>query len=186
MFEPLFVTILPGLFLTVLFGGDSLMRRRNIDADGSPPIDKTLFYTSKYAIIVVWIAAIVHAWGVNFSPVEIPGLLQTISLCIWGLGFGLLLIGRFCMGGSFRIGSPKENTGLCVSGLFCISRNPMYLGVFSTLLGAVLYTLNLILLLIAIYIIAVHHKIVLAEEAFLRQAFGQEYADYCGRVRRYL
>jgi len=41
-------------------------------------------------------------------------------------------------------------------------------------------------LLIAIFIVAVHHRIVLAEEAYLRQTFGGEYAEYCSRVGRYL
>lgn len=186
MIESLFMTLLPGLFLTILFGGDSLMRRRNIYADGDPPINSSLFYTSKYAIIVVWLAVIVHSWGVNLSPIEVPLIVKKIGLVIWTIGFGILLAGRFGMGDSFRIGSPRERTGLCKGGLFCISRNPMYLGVFSTLVGAVLYTLNPVVLLLAIFIITVHHKIVLAEEVFLLKTFGQEYQDYCGGVRRYI
>ena len=62
----------------------------------------------------------------------------------------------------------------------------MYLGVFTTLLAAVLSTLNPLLLLVVMYIFAVHHKIVLAEEKYLQKAFGEEYLAYCGRVRRYL
>jgi protein-S-isoprenylcysteine O-methyltransferase Ste14 len=73
------------------------------------------------------------------------------------LGFALLFVGRFGLGDSFRIGSPKEHTGL-----------------------------NPILLVIAVYIIAIHHRIVLAEEAYLTRVFGQEFGRYCGQVRRYL
>jgi protein-S-isoprenylcysteine O-methyltransferase Ste14 len=46
--------------------------------------------------------------------------------------------------------------------------------------------LNPLVLLVAVFIVAVHHRIVLAEEAYLREAFGGEYAEYCGHVRRYL
>lgn len=46
----------------------------------------------------------------------------------------MLLIGRLGLGESFRIGAPKESTSLKVNGLFTISRNSMYLGVFATLL----------------------------------------------------
>ena len=85
-----------------------------------------------------------------------------------------------------RIGRPKESTRLRVDGLFRVSRNPMYLGVYSTLLASVLYTLNPVLLLFGAFIVAVHHRIILAEETHLRNAFGKEYAEYCCRVRRYL
>ncbi|MHB9028141.1 MAG: methyltransferase family protein, partial [Candidatus Latescibacterota bacterium] len=98
----------------------------------------------------------------------------------------LLFSGRFGMGNSFRIGSPMENTSLIITGLFRFSRNPMYLGVYATLLGSVLYTLNPVVLIVGIFIIGVHHRIVLAEEDFMRMTFGRQYADYCCRVRRYL
>ena len=62
----------------------------------------------------------------------------------------------------------------------------MYLGVYSTLVGSTLYTLNPVALLVSVYVIAVHHKIILAEETYLQQAFADEYADYCRRVRRYM
>jgi protein-S-isoprenylcysteine O-methyltransferase Ste14 len=40
--------------------------------------------------------------------------------------------------------------------------------------------------LLGAFIVAVHHRIVLAEEGHLRYAFGEEYAGYCRRVGRYL
>jgi protein-S-isoprenylcysteine O-methyltransferase Ste14 len=42
------------------------------------------------------------------------------------------------------------------------------------------------LFLAGVFVVAIHHKIVLAEEEHLRTAFGQEYVEYCRRVRRYL
>jgi protein-S-isoprenylcysteine O-methyltransferase Ste14 len=62
----------------------------------------------------------------------------------------------------------------------------MYVGVYATLCAAVLRTLNPILLLVGAYVIAVHHRIVLAEEAQLRHVFGEEHRTYCSHVRRYL
>lgn len=186
MGEPIVVTVFPVLFLTVLFGGGARFRRRNIDMDGEPPIGRKVFYLSKYSILLLWAATVAHSWGAGLSLLEVPGLLRRAALCLWALGFLLLLVGRLGLGDSFRIGSPKENTGLKVNGLFSVSRNPMYLGVYATLLASVLYTLNPILLVVAAFVIAVHHRIVLAEEQHLRTAFGQEYVDYCSRVRRYL
>ena len=186
MIESLVVTLFPVLFLVVLFGGGGLLRRKNIDMDGAPPIHKTLFYSSKYAILAMWLAMVVHAWGLRLSFVDVPKPLKGISLFLWVAGFTLLFMGRFGLGDSFRIGSPKEATRLKTGGLFRFSRNPMYLGMYATLLASVLYTLNPILLLVTALVIVVHHKIVLAEEEHLRKTFGEEYTTYCRRVRRYL
>ena len=62
----------------------------------------------------------------------------------------------------------------------------MYLGVYATLVASTLYTLNPVVLLATIFVIAVHHKIVLAEEEYMKRAFGKEYLDYCQHVRRYI
>ncbi len=62
----------------------------------------------------------------------------------------------------------------------------MYVGVYATILASICYTLNPIVFLLGVFIIAVHHRIVLAEEQYLLGVFGQEYADYRTRVRRYL
>jgi protein-S-isoprenylcysteine O-methyltransferase Ste14 len=186
MTESLAVTLFPVLFLIVLFGGGELYRRRAIDMDGDPPINRTIFYISKYSIVILWASMVLHTWGIHLSFTQVPESLKWISLCLWFMGFGLLFTGRFGLGESFRIGSPKERTHLQVNGLFRISRNPMYLGVYATLLASILYTWNPILLLAGIFIVIVHHLIVLAEEQYLRSVFGEEYIAYCRRVRRYL
>jgi protein-S-isoprenylcysteine O-methyltransferase Ste14 len=43
-----------------------------------------------------------------------------------------------------------------------------------------------VVLLAGVFVVVVHPRIVLAEEQHLQKAFGQEYTDYCHRVRRYL
>lgn len=186
MIESLAVTLLPILFLVVLFGGGELFRRRNIDMDGEAPIDRRLFYISKYSIVVLWTAMVLRSWGVDLFVINSRGVLKWVALCLWTSGFILLFIGRFGLGSSFRIGRPKESTRLKVDGLFGVSRNPVYLGVYATLLASVLYTVNPLLFLAGIFVVAVHHKIIMAEEEHLRRVFGREYQDYCSCVRRYL
>jgi protein-S-isoprenylcysteine O-methyltransferase Ste14 len=186
MIEPVVATVFPALFLTILFGGGALLRRRNIDMDGEPPIDRRVFYVSKYAILVLWATMIVHSWGWDLSVVSVPGWWHGVCLLPWVGGFLLLLIGRLGMAESFRIGSPKESTKLKVQGLFRFSRNPMYLGVYATILACIIHLANPIVLVAGAFVIVVHHRIVLAEEQHLQKTFGAEYAEYCGRVRRYL
>ena len=186
MLQPLFVTLLPVLFLAGLIQRALAFRRRHVDMDGTPPISKALFVSSKWAIVLVWVAMVIQSWSGTFSFINVPSLLTSVSLVLWVVGFALLFTGRSGLGDSFRIGSPNEPTGLKQTGLYRFSRNPMYVGVYTTLCAAILGTPNPILLLIAMYVIGVHHRIVLAEEAHLHDVFGEEYRTYCNRVRRYV
>jgi protein-S-isoprenylcysteine O-methyltransferase Ste14 len=186
MIESVGVTILPFGFLIYVFVVGPLFLRKKIELDGEAPINRTMFYASKYAIFSVWGAMALASWGIGFSPVEVTRLLQLIALGFWGVGFVLLYLGRFDMGDSFRIGTPKEATGLRTDGLFRMSRNPMYVGVYATIVASSLYTLNPVVILLGVFVIAVHHRIVLAEEKHLRNVFGREYSEYCSRVRQYI
>ena len=186
MVESIIVTLFPVLFLIVLFGGGALARRKNIDMDGAPPIDRKLFYISKYSIVILWAAMALRSWGVDLPFIRVPEPLSRFALCLWIVGFALLFIGRFGLGTFFRIGSPKEDTGLVTDGIFRLSRNPMYVGVYATIVASILYTLNPIVFFLGLFVIAVHHRIVVAEEQFVLKEFGTTYADYCARVRRYV
>ncbi len=112
---------------------------------------------------------VVQSWGVSLSFVQAARMVAEGLLVLWVGGFLLLFIGRLGLSDSFRIGSPKESTRLKVDGLFRFSRNPMYLGVYATVLASILYTLNPLVLLAAIFVIAVHHRIILAEEQHLHE-----------------
>jgi protein-S-isoprenylcysteine O-methyltransferase Ste14 len=186
MTESIIVTLFPAFFLIVLFGGGELFRRKNIDMGGEPPIDKGPFSFSKYSIIILWAATVLQSWGIGFPYIKVPVALALAALCLWVLGFSLLFIGRFGLGNSFRIGSPQERTSLKTNGLFNFSRNPMYVGVYTTILASVLYTLNPLVLFIGIFVVVVHHKIILAEEQYMLNVFGKYYEEYCFRVRRYI
>jgi protein-S-isoprenylcysteine O-methyltransferase Ste14 len=186
MLEPLVIIVFPISFLVVLFGGKPAFRRRKIDMDGEPPIGKGLFLVAKYAIMIPWAGMILQSLGFSLSLMRSPRWLRWISLGLWVVGFGLLFVGRFGLGRSFRVGCPKESTALKAGGLYRFSRNPMYLGMYGTLFAAALYTMNPLVLLIAVFVAIVHHRIILSEEVCLRRMFGQEYVDYSLRVRRYL
>lgn len=186
MIEAALVTILPAGFLIILFGGGALFLRRKIEQDGTAPINRAVFYTSKYSILAVWGAMVLQSWGFSLSFAEVPHILQIAALGLWGFGFLLMYIGRFRLGDSFRLGNAKESTELRTDGLFRLSRNPMYVGVFATIAASSLYTLNPVVILLGAFVVAVHHAIVLAEEKHLLDVFGREYAEYCGRVGRYV
>jgi protein-S-isoprenylcysteine O-methyltransferase Ste14 len=186
MIGTIVATILPLGFLVILFGGGAISLRKNINQDGKAPINRWLFYISKYSILAIWGAMVLQSWGIGISFIEVPLLFQIIGLGFWCSGFALLYIGRFEMGNSFRLGTPKEQTYLKVDGLFRWSRNPMYVGMYATVVASSLYTLNPVVIILGAFVVVIHHSIVLAEENHMQKVFGREYLDYRNRVRRYV
>lgn len=109
----------------------------------------------------------------------------------------LAIIGLFIAGSAIRLFGkaqttvnplqPTEASALVDSGIFAWTRNPMYLGLLFVLAGWATWlessTNILILLAFIVYITEFQIK---PEEAALRELFGQDYIDYCERVRRWI
>jgi protein-S-isoprenylcysteine O-methyltransferase Ste14 len=91
------------------------------------------------------------------------------------------------MGESWRIGiddAPK--TRLVNTGVFGISRNPIFLGMIVTLFGLFLVMPNALTLLAVVLGVVVINIQVRLEEEFLKTTHGDEYARYIRRVRRWI
>jgi len=88
---------------------------------------------------------------------------------------------------SFRVGL-VENTaqGLITTGAFAISRNPIYVSFAIMLIGQFLIYPSWILLIYIFAGMLTFHRQVLKEEKFLKGQYGDEFASYCRKVRRYL
>ena len=91
------------------------------------------------------------------------------------------------MGNSWRIGIDTEHrTELVQSGVFRLSRNPIFLGMMVTLLGLFLVIPNvgtLITLLLGIILIGIQVRL---EEEYLARTHGEEYLEYRRNVRRWI
>ncbi|MEZ0381528.1 isoprenylcysteine carboxylmethyltransferase family protein [Mycobacterium sp. pW045] len=108
-----------------------------------------------------------------------------VALCFVGLELVLLTLISF--GTSFRVGIDTDRPDkLVTSGVFAISRNPIYVGFALVLLGQFLVFPSWIPLIYLVAGVGLFHRQVLREEAFMREHYGREYAEYTSRVRRYL
>jgi len=76
---------------------------------------------------------------------------------------------------------------LVTTGVFSISRNPLYIGGICILLGSAL-ALNLpwVLVLLIPGWIACHYILILPEEKYLASTFGKKYLDYAATVHRWI
>ena len=135
MVESVVVTVFPVVFL-ILFGGGAAARRKHRYGRRAADRQADLLHQQ-----VCHPGSVGRHGGAELGrpPVsrEPAGMAAAgFRYVLWVGGFLLLFIGRLGLADSFRIGSPKESTRLKVGGLFQFSRNPMYLGVYATLLAA--------------------------------------------------
>lgn len=91
------------------------------------------------------------------------------------------------MGESWRIGIDQEHrTSLVRSGVFGLSRNPIFLGMMLTLFGLFLVVpnaLTLVALVVGVVLIQIQVRL---EEEFLARTHGEEYEQYRRHVRRWI
>jgi protein-S-isoprenylcysteine O-methyltransferase Ste14 len=81
----------------------------------------------------------------------------------------------------------KNSTSLIQEGIFLRTRNPMYVGMFLFLFGLGICSKNLISILIPFgCILILHFVFVLKEEKLLFDSFGQDYAGYTAKVKRWI
>ena len=76
---------------------------------------------------------------------------------------------------------------LITSGPYSYSRNPMYVSWVSINLSIFFINRSLwLLLLLFVAILITHYLVIIREERVLRKTFGDQYKEYCARVRRYI
>ena len=104
-----------------------------------------------------------------------------------GVGIGLLAVFQFLKAGtSLDPSHPEKNTRLVVSGIYNLSRNPMYLGLLLLLLALGLHLGNAFNTLTAALFVAYMNRFqIAAEEEVLGEKYGSAYRQYCILVRRW-
>ncbi len=153
---------------------------------GKTPVPPVLFITGKTSGYLTWVALAVEMWHPDLLPGSAVPLLKIVALVFLAAGILFIILSSVILGKNVRLGLPVAMTELKTSGIYRISRNPMYAGLHLVTLAAMLYTLNGIVILAGLYSLVVYHFIILGEERFLEERFGARYKVYCGKVRRYL
>ena len=136
-------------------------------------------------MIISKIAFFVSILVVLFTPQTFaPHTLihESLKLC------GLLLVALCAMGRLYAtafLGGHK-NSNLITQGPFSVVRNPLYVFSLIGVTGVALMSNHLILIIcIPVLFFVLYLSLVKREEAFLRDAFGKEYEDYCKHVPRF-
>jgi protein-S-isoprenylcysteine O-methyltransferase Ste14 len=137
---------------------------------------------------LVYVAMLWVAW-------ELHKLLPLAFAKMPGIGWMLVALGSFLtLWAAWTMFRHKTTINpyagvahLVQSGPFAFSRNPIYLGDSIIYFGVMLIWGNLWpLLLYPVVWAAIRYGVIRNEEAHLTAKFGEAYAQYCKRVRRWL
>ncbi|MGI9271948.1 MAG: methyltransferase family protein [Woeseiaceae bacterium] len=122
-------------------------------------------------------------------PVSIPyALIIAIVIAVIGVSIAVLALRRFSAAETtVNPLKPDTATSLVQSGIFSKSRNPMYVGLVMDLVAWSVWLQSLgNIVLLLVFIVVLNEWQIKPEEAAMRKLFGDEYADYCKKVRRWL
>ncbi len=93
---------------------------------------------------------------------------------------------RALIKGGTNINPSLPTTRLVTDGVFGHTRNPLYVGISFAMCGiALIFDLDWVLLLIVPSCVFLHFAVVVREERYLEQKFGDAYRRYKARVPRY-
>lgn len=178
------VLLLVGMVLTRTL----VLRVHGVKAAKFGAIDKTDFLIPPFALFYIYL---VFAGAFHWPSVILGTLFASVATTWLGVAFCVaalvvMFLALVSFGTSFRIGIDEDAPDrLVTSGIFSVTRNPIYVAFGFLLVGEFLIFPSWILLLYIAAGFALFHRQVLREEAFLAAHYGQEYQAYCRRVRRY-
>ncbi len=137
------------------------------------------------------IATIASQRGFNFiqqQAADVSNLIWPLVFIISGIGVALLGVKEFNQHQTtVNPIQPTKTTSLVTSGVYQLTRNPMYLGMLLVLLGWADLLDNFLAysgaLSFFLYISAFQIK---PEEEVMTGKFSQEFSQYCSQVRRWL
>lgn len=133
-------------------------------------------------VIAFWIYQIMTVITILylfFLEIKMQSVWFYLGLIIYSLGIILYTISIV------NFAQPKIN-GVNSNGLYRMSRNPMYISYFINLFGIGLMTRSMIFVLLLLVFQISAHWIILSEERWCIERFGEGYIEYMNKVSRYI
>ena len=116
------------------------------------------------------------------------GWYQVIGLLVVAFGAGLSCFAAAIFQARETTRKPwGEPTAFVAQPPYTWTRNPMYLGVVTALLGFAIFFSSIAMLLApAVFFAVIDRMVIPREEATMERLFGNDYVDYKNRVRRWI
>jgi len=159
-----------------------------MEAQQTPPVPRLMKVVPPMWIVILLGAGLVIHWLFPSRVfMDLRCYPAAIILFLLGL-FSVLWAGSlFRRRGTEILPHSPTNKLLLTEGLYRFTRNPMYLGMTLVLLGIAFFvgTLPMFLVPFAFFCL-INFVFIPFEEAKMHRQFGEEYADFKRRVRRWI
>src|SRR5689334_570112 len=164
----------------------------HLSSSGSPlaPVGRFFFSYRDYLFPLTFLVLLfITLPRLPFGSEQYDRWLDVVGVIIACCGQGCRFLAAGCVDNIRRRGYQGQIRAAHIiqGGIFAHVRNPLYLGNLLIISGFVVVANNLWwYLLVLPGFVFVYYAIVIAEEEFLSRTFGDEYADYCRRVARFV
>ena len=135
--------------------------------------------------VLMWFASSLVA---PFAMPDVIRVSVALTLALSGIGFDLAGLMAFIRAKTtINPIKPAATAALVTTGLYRVTRNPMYLGMLLVLFGWAVFLSNLGALLIApLFALYITRFQIIPEERVLAEKFGAAFMAYQSQVRRWL
>lgn len=136
----------------------------------------------------LWLLGLLLDWIGGFAlPLETSTRIAAVAVLVTlGAMIGLAANQRFIRA-RVDVRPWKATSGVIRTGIYRLTRNPMYLGMALAYLGLALGTASpAALALFPVLVAVIHTQVIAREERYLEAKFGEEYLAYKASVRRWI
>jgi protein-S-isoprenylcysteine O-methyltransferase Ste14 len=143
------------------------------------------FPPALYAITLMVGLGISFLFPVSFLPHLVS--LPVAALAMIGAGWLSTSAFRTMTSAQTAVDPSKPTTAIVSSGVFRLSRNPLYLSLTLLYIGiSLLFSATWALLLLLPLLVVMQVGVIQREEVYLERKFGDEYLRYKAQVRRWI
>lgn len=138
--------------------------------------------------LIAWmlLAGVCREVGIGY---EFP-YQAAVSIIMAGIGLGCCILGVWEFSKYKTTVNPVSFDGtnkIVTSGIYKVSRNPMYLGFLIMLCGWVLFLGNVFLIAFPVlFVLFINRMQIIPEENILEEKFGKSYLEYQKATRRWI
>ncbi len=133
------------------------------------------------AVVLAWLAALIMPWGILGGPGRVLGAALALA------GLGLMLAAAIEMRKARTTVIPRRPAAaLVTTGIFEVSRNPIYLGDLLVAAGAMLwFQVPWALPMVGVLAHTLRTRFIDAEEQHLTETFGADFTLWAARTGRW-